>query len=524
VSNSPELAEAVNKASGGEIILLASGAYGALSISNRSMPTEVTITAALDAIPEFSSVSVTNSSNWRFSGLHVKPRFTTGADAKNAVRLVGTDITFENSVVNYAEDTVGWSANDWVNRTGNGIVSGGTRITIRRNQIRNVDHALASDATHSLIAHNTIDGFRGDACRSLGDHVVFEYNSGKNAVAVDDNHDDFFQSWSNGSGGVGTGEVVGVIVRGNRFISYEDEDLPFATIPQGIGLFDGVYRDWVIENNIIITGHWHGISLFGGVNCRIVNNTVIDRNTEDTPKPWIQIVNDKNGDPSQNCIIRNNLAPDVNMGPGVTSDSNLIVADPALYYVDPDLYDLHLLEISPAVGAGNAELAAVIDKDGIERPQGDGIDVGAYERVVAPTDTDGDRLPDDWEMAHFDQLGHGPLDDSDGDRHSNLFELAAGSDPSIADSGNFVNAFVERVGNYRLLTISYRRPRVMNYPGLTVEFSADMVTWVEDPKDGSMTDSLGMPLDNGNETETVNLRFRTPLSGEDELFARISVR
>ena|GEM_PF-2587971 len=205
VSNSTELSEAIYDAKGGEVILLATGGYGVLTFSNLNMSTEVTIMAALNASPEFSSVQVTNSSWWRFSGLYLKPRFTSGADTNNAVRLIGSDMTFENSVVNYSDDTSGWSANDWLNRTGNGIVSGGTRIIIRRNKITNVDHPIASDATYSLIAHNTIDGFRGDACRSLGDFVTFEYNCAKNSVAVDDNHDDFFQSWSVGTGGVGTG-------------------------------------------------------------------------------------------------------------------------------------------------------------------------------------------------------------------------------------------------------------------------------------------------------------------------------
>ena len=524
VSNASQLSDAISNSTGGEVILLASGKYGAMTISNLNMPTEVTIMAALNAIPEFSSIQVTNSSWWRFSGLHVKPRFTSGADTQNAVRLIGSDITFEQGVVNYAEDTSGWSASDWLNRTGNGIVSGGTRIIVRRNQITNVDHAIASDATYSIIAHNTIDGFRGDACRSLGDFVTFEYNSGKNAVAVDDNHDDFFQCWSVGTGGVGTGEVVGVVLRGNRFISYENENMPFATIPQGIGLFDGIYRDWVIENNVIITGHWHGISLFGGVNCRIVHNTVIDRNSEDTPKPWIQIVNDKDGVSSQNCIIRNNLSTDINFGTGVTADNNQVVTDPDLFYVNPAMYDLHLLDSSPAVDVATEDLAATIDRDGIERPQGNGIDVGAYELLVPISDTDGDNLPDEWEMSRIGNLDQGALDDKDGDRHTNLLEFVLGSDPSVADSEDFVNAYTERLGTHRLLTISYRRSLIQKHRKLVLEFSSDLVTWTPDPEDGSLTEATGTPVDNGDNTERVELLFRTPLSSQDKLFARLMVK
>lgn len=523
ISNSSELTNAINNATGGEMILLESGDYGVMSLTNRNMPAEVTIMAALNAIPEFTSVVLTDCSAWRISGFHVKPRFTSGADTNDAVRLIGSDIIFENSEINYAENTSDWSATDWLNRTGNGIVMGGTRITVQGNSIQFVDHAIASDATHSLIARNEIDHFRGDACRSLGNYVTFEYNLGKNAVKVDDNHDDFFQSWSSSIGGVGTGEVVGVVVRGNTFISYKDKNLPFATIPQGIGLFDGMFREWVIENNVIITGHWHGISILGAIDCRIVNNTVLDRDDRDGPSPWVQINDHKNGTSSDNSVIRNNLAHDIIAGTGVTADHNLIVDDPALYYVDPASHDLHLLEDSPAVDTGSSTLAADIDRDGIERPQGESVDVGAYERVVGITDTDGDRLPDEWETTHIGHLEEGPLDDGDGDGHANLFELAVGSDPSFADSEKFVNAFVEQVGNHRFLTIYYRRSRSIYHLSLTVEFSENMVAWVTESEDNSMINLPGALKDNGDGTDWVLLRYPIPLSNLDKIFARINV-
>ena len=60
--------------------------------------------------------------------------------------------------------------------------------------------------------------------------------------------------------------------------NYEDPNQPFRGTLQGLGCFDGFYIDWVIENNLVVTDHWHGISLCGAVNCRIVNNTVVDAN------------------------------------------------------------------------------------------------------------------------------------------------------------------------------------------------------------------------------------------------------
>jgi hypothetical protein len=49
-------------------------------------------------------------------------------------------------------------------------------------------------------------------------------------------------------------------------------------------------------------------------------------------------------------------------------------------------------------------------------------------------DTDGDGLPDSWEMANFGTLAYGANDDPDRDGFSNLQEYIAGSDPNIAQS------------------------------------------------------------------------------------------
>ena len=49
-----------------------------------------------------------------------------------------------------------------------------------------------------------------------------------------------------------------------------------------------MFVDWVIENNVVIVDHWHGITLGGARNCRIVNNTVIDPKSFD-PRSFVDI-------------------------------------------------------------------------------------------------------------------------------------------------------------------------------------------------------------------------------------------
>ena len=149
-----------------------------------------------------------------------------------------------------------------------------------------MNFGISVTGASNVVERNVIENFSGDGLRGLGDYGVFEFNTVKNCYDVNANHDDGFQSWSVGPGGVGTGVVRGIVLRGNRILNYEDPNQPHRGTLQGIGCFDGFFEDWIIENNEILTDHWHGITLSGARNCRIVNNTVVDLNTT-SPGPAV---------------------------------------------------------------------------------------------------------------------------------------------------------------------------------------------------------------------------------------------
>jgi len=87
--------------------------------------------------------------------------------------------------------------------------------------------------------------------------------------------------------------------------------------------------------------------------------------------------------------------------------------------------DGHLMGSSPAVDSGGILQTALRDMDGETRPSGTTTDIGADEWV----DSDGDQLPDWWELLQFGGLENLASGDPDGDGLGNLQEYQTGSDP-----------------------------------------------------------------------------------------------
>jgi MYXO-CTERM domain-containing protein len=128
------------------------------------------------------------------------------------------------------------------------------------------------------------------------------------------------------------------------------------------------------------TWRYHGTALYGATNSRIVNNTVIYRHEGDKGVPWIKIEDHKNGTPSTGNLVRNNLVTALAItSKGVTEDHTILLSNPAQFFVNQAGFDLHLLPGAPAIDQGSSDQAPAIDADGVPRPQGAAVDVGAYE-------------------------------------------------------------------------------------------------------------------------------------------------
>lgn len=373
----------------GDTLLLHEGYHGDVAVEHAYNAAPITIAAAPAAQARLRSLRVHSAQHWIVRGLAISPSFGAQNEQTTIVDVSdhnwsgpAWDIELADLDVHSIDDAGAWGPTEWVDLASSGVNIDAARVILRDSRIRNVRFGISVSGTDARIQRNLVDGFSADGMRGLGDRGVFEYNRVQDNLIGDDfdaNHDDGFQSWSFGEDGVGSGAVTGVVLRGNVFINATDPDDPLRSSMQGIGCFDGFFVDWTVENNVVVTDHWHGISFYGMRDSRILNNTVIDLDAGQPGPPWIMVHDHKDGRPSENVLVRNNLSTDFSLdGIAIVADHNVEFTDAAGLFVAAP-FDLHLREGAAVIDAGSAQDAPGLDADRVPRPQGAGFDLGAYE-------------------------------------------------------------------------------------------------------------------------------------------------
>ena len=311
----------LSQVQGGDQILLHDGYHGLAAFSGQNADF-ITIAAAPGEKPQLGRLEIRQGEKWRIRGLTISPAFSntnvTGALVTLGDRGSSRDLIIEDCLIYTALNVQSWTIQDWM-AANNGINLGrhGQNLTARNNHILNTRFALTVSAFDSLAEGNIIENFSGDGIRVTRDGITVQFNIIKNAyvseTAGDPNHDDGIQCFLFN---LGTGTLRRIRIRGNYILNRENNQQAFPNALQGIGFFDGPLVDFIIEDNVIETDHWHGISLYDAQNS-VISGNVVDTLWNTQRQPWIKL-GDKNNQANGNTV-RDNFARSFDF----SSDSNV---------------------------------------------------------------------------------------------------------------------------------------------------------------------------------------------------------
>jgi hypothetical protein len=376
------------KVQGGDRIFLLGGYHGPMVLAGLQFSSPVIVTAMPGQVAQVDSINVRASKQIVISGLKVWPT----SNANGLVAQVrsyndSSDLVFSDLDVRAAANSTNynqWTITDWNNNQRSGFLIDGLRQTVTRNRVTGVFNGVFAVGQNALVEENIVDGFAGDAFRALGDNSVIRRNKAQNCRQTTGTHIDGIQSFSRGATGkVGTGVVRNIVIDSNKFLEFVGTRSPINCKLQGIGLFDGMYEGFVIRNNLISSTAYHGITIGGGLNSVITNNTVISALGNSGNWPWIRVSNHKNGTPSQNVTVANNLVTSLkvtsNPALGILQTNNVTVTNALGEFNAVANQDFTLKSTSTAIDKGAPALAPPVDIAKSPRPKGKAPDAGAYE-------------------------------------------------------------------------------------------------------------------------------------------------
>lgn len=314
VSNATQLAAALKLATGGETINLAAGNYGSLTLGSFNPTAMVTIQSfggsGLGALgggrASFTGITATSSQNLTFSGMEVTKIKAPGeSDAPSMVNIYDSrNINLLNLDVhgslnhNPIDDQVGMrivSGHDIqvANSTFHDLYVGigfqnVTALGVTNNTIYEVREGMDFAAIHhGLIDHNLIHSIIPNYVSDPS--IVSSIDPALNAA----DHPDSIQFWT-----INAGPSDDVTLSNNTLLMGHGQDAH--------GIFMGAsngdkFTNILIQNNLISTNNFHGISLYDTIGAVIDHNTVLTT-TGAQFDPSINVV------ASTNVAVTNNVS------------------------------------------------------------------------------------------------------------------------------------------------------------------------------------------------------------------------
>ena len=128
-----------------------------------------------------------------------------------------------------------------------------------------------------------------------------------------------------------------------------------------------------------------------------------------------------------------------------------------------------------------------------------------------------------WKYQHFteeevsDPLVTGDPLDLDSDTLNTVLEYGFGRHPRSHDAGGSYRASIVTDGGADYLAMTFRRQKSTLDLSYLVEVSSDLSNWT------TISTVVGIPVDNGDETETVTIRDNVEARSDTPRFGRITV-
>lgn len=373
------------KVQGGDEVVLAAGNHGAVRIQGAKFDSPVIVRPADGVQARATGILIAQSRNLIFDGLQVWP------DRRERGHIIKTEtntakIVFRNIDLRGRGDATSyrsWSRKDWLDSRRTGLLLRGKDSAVLTSRLTGLGSGIGVLGDNAVIEGNRIQGFSHDGIDVAAHNVSVRDNVITDCIKLDDSHDDGIQAWSLGpKGRAGRSTLKNLTIENNTILEWSSPPVhPLVCALQGIGLFDGMFDNLSIRNNVVMVSAFHGISVYGALNSIVSNNTVMHRTAVGERHPWVGLFNHKDGRPPRDVIVANNAAPRVSASKKakrVTLSQNLQMRYPARYLEAPYAQNFKPKAQSELLGRGDTRYAPRLDILG--QPRGSDPAIGAIER------------------------------------------------------------------------------------------------------------------------------------------------
>ncbi len=298
VTSRAGLIDALARADSGDLIVLATGNYGAIDIRGRSFATDVTVQSSNASQPaHIETMTISNSAHLAFKSLKIGRALKTGeADYSRMVSIRSSNhvkfdgIKFSGSLDNNPR-------ND-----GYGLVmQGGHHLEISNSTFTEFNRAIqVGTATDIVIKNSSFFGLRSDGLNFADvQRVLVDRNTFHNFTVGTGDHPDAIQFWTTGT----TRSSTDIVIRNNQIFQGGGAGT------QGIFLTDQVgslpYQNVRIENNLLyVYDGYNGIMVANGRGVEIIGNSILSEQS-DNQKFWIRL------EKTEKAVVKNNIADSI---------------------------------------------------------------------------------------------------------------------------------------------------------------------------------------------------------------------